>query len=241
MSQTLSEIVRTVKEGQGFSVFTLNLDHCAKLRADPRFRAAYRHARFVTADGFPIVLLGRFSGASVQRTTGADLVEPLCGEAAREGLPIFLMGPNQRVIQQARAHLTRRYDGLRVAGSYAPGPNFDSESIDADLAIEEIRQSGARICFLAVGAPRQEIFAARCLGHLPGVALVCVGATLDFIAGTQARAPQFFRNNGLEWLWRLSSNPRRLGMRYLRCAAAVPRLVLDAIPQAISARMGKPS
>lgn len=241
LSSAVSAIVGTAKAGHGFCVFTLNLDHCAKLRSDAKFRDAYARAAFVTADGFPIAMLGRLHGAAVERTAGSDLLEPLCAEAAREALPVFLLGPSTRVIQQAQLHLMRRYEGLEVAGSYAPGAGFDPWSLDADRAIEEIRRSGARLCFVALGAPRQEIFAARCLDHLPGVAFVCVGATLDFIAGTQVRAPAFFRDNGLEWLWRLSSNPRRLGLRYLRCAAAVPRLVADAVPQAISARIGRSS
>lgn len=239
LPEAVSTVVATAKAGQAFCVFTLNLDHCAKLRADPKFRHAYQRARFVSADGFPIVLLGRLNGVRVRRTTGADLLEPLCAEASRHRLPVFLLGPNQRVLRRAEAHLSMRIDALEIAGSYAPGPNFDPQSIDADVAIERIRQSGARICFLAIGAPRQEIFAARCLERLPGVGLVCVGAAIDFIAGTQARAPQFFRSYGLEWVWRLSSNPRRLGLRYLRCAGTVPRLVVEAIPQAISARMGR--
>jgi exopolysaccharide biosynthesis WecB/TagA/CpsF family protein len=76
---------------------------------------------------------------------------------------------------------------------------------------------------------------------LPDVGFVCVGAALDFIAGTQARAPGFFQRHGLEWVWRLMSNPQRLAMRYLRSALAVPRLLADAIPQAISARTGRTS
>jgi UDP-N-acetyl-D-mannosaminuronic acid transferase (WecB/TagA/CpsF family) len=71
--------------------------------------------------------------------------------------------------------------------------------------------------------------------------MICVGAALDFLAGTHKRAPQFFQNTGLEWLWRMSSDPQRLAPRYLRCAAIVPRLVADVIPQAISTRWGRPS
>jgi exopolysaccharide biosynthesis WecB/TagA/CpsF family protein len=167
------------------------------------------------------------------------LLEPLCAEASHHRLPVFLLGPKQSVINRAEARLRARMGPLDIAGSYAPGAKFDPESIDADIAIERIKQSGARICFLAIGAPRQEIFAARCLDRVPGVGFVCVGAAMDFIAGNQARAPQFFQNHGLEWVWRLSSNPRRLGLRYLQCAAVVPRLIADAIPQAITARRGR--
>jgi exopolysaccharide biosynthesis WecB/TagA/CpsF family protein len=232
-------VVETAERGRGFCLFTLNLDHCTKLKSDPSFRHAYQRATFVTADGFPIVLLGRMNGVPVQRATGSDLVEPLCREAALRQLPVFLLGPNAQVLRRAQTYLRQRSDALHIAGTYAPGPNFDPSSIDADLAIERIRQSGARICLVAIGAPRQEIFAARCLEKMPDVGFICVGAGLDFLAGTQARAPKFFRDRGLEWLWRLSGNPRRLAPRYMRCAAAVPRLAAQVIPHVISVRRGR--
>ncbi|MGH6684002.1 MAG: WecB/TagA/CpsF family glycosyltransferase [Pseudolabrys sp.] len=237
----MAAIGLAARQAHSFCAFTLNLDHCAKLRSDRRFRNAYRRAQFVTADGFPIVMLGRLAGAQVSRTTGADLAEPICVEAARAGLPVALFGPNDRTLRRAQSRLRQRINGLRIVDVFAPGENFEPESLDGDLAIERIRQSGARLCLVALGAPRQEIFSARCVDRVPGIGLICVGAALDFIAGTQMRAPRFFQDNGLEWLWRLSSNPRRLWTRYLRCAATVPRLVVDVISQAVSARRGRPS
>ena len=239
LPQAVAAIGSAAQHARSFCAFTLNLDHCTKLRSDRRFRSAYRRASFVMADGFPIVMLGRLAGVHVSRTTGADLAEPICVEAARSRLPVILFGPNNRTLRRAQARLRERIDGLDIVDAFAPGSGFDPESLEGDLAIERIRQSGARICLVALGAPRQEIFSARCADAVTGVGLICVGAALDFIAGTQMRAPPFFQNNGLEWLWRLSGNPRRLGSRYLRCAAAMPRLVADVIPQAISGRRGR--
>jgi len=239
LPHAVAAIGAAAREPHSFCAFTLNLDHCTKLRSDRSFRTAYRRARFVTADGFPIVLLGRLAGVPVRRTTGADLAEPLCAVAASNGLGVVLFGPNARTLRFAQTKLNERVRGLEIVDAFAPGPNFDPESQEADLAIERIRQSGARLCLVALGAPRQELFAARCVDMIPGMGFVCVGAALDFIAGTETRAPPFFQNNGLEWLWRFSSNPRRLGLRYLRCAAAVPRLVADVIPQAVTSRWGR--
>jgi exopolysaccharide biosynthesis WecB/TagA/CpsF family protein len=239
MRHAIATVVGDVRRSRGFCLFTLNLDHCAKLRASPKFYAAYARARYVTADGFPIKLLGRFNGVPVERVTGADLLMPLCVAAARHRLAVFLLGPSTEVLRRARARLAERLPHLLLTGSYAPGANFDPESIDADVACERIRQSGARLCFLAIGAPRQEIFAARCHETMPNVCFVCVGAALDFLAGSQTRAPRFFRDHGLEWAWRLLSNPRRLAARYWQCAVILPRLTAEAIPQAISTRMGR--
>ena len=241
MPEAVTAVITAARREEGACLFTLNLDHCTKLRSDWQFRAAYRRAKFITADGFPIVFLGRLNGVSLSRTTGSDMVWPLCEEAARHKVPIFLFGASMPVLRKAQLQMLKRLPGIDIVGIHAPPPAFDPGSAEADRAMELIRRSGARLCIVALGAPRQEVFAARCLDAVPGVTFVCLGAGLDFVAGTQTRAPQFFRDRGLEWLWRLMSNPRRLGLRYLKCAGAVPRLAAEAIPHAISIRMGRPS
>jgi N-acetylglucosaminyldiphosphoundecaprenol N-acetyl-beta-D-mannosaminyltransferase len=237
--EAVTSIVSAAQGGDNFSVCTLNLDHVVQLQQRADFRAAYRRARFVTADGFPIVVLSRLLGTRIERTTGADLVEPVCREAGRKGLPIFLLGSNESTLATTATRLSQRFRGLQVAGHFAPGSNFDPFSREADFAVDSIRRSGARLCFVALGAPRQELFAARCLDELTGTGMLCIGAGLDFIAGTQARAPSITRKIGLEWAWRMLREPRRLGPRYARCMAAVPRLVARTIPQIVQARMRK--
>jgi N-acetylglucosaminyldiphosphoundecaprenol N-acetyl-beta-D-mannosaminyltransferase len=239
LPQAVSSIVSAAQHGDNFSVCTLNLDHVVKLQQHSDFRAAYRRARFVTADGFPIVVLSRLLGTRIRRTTGADLVEPVCRQARRKQLPIFLMGSNERTLATTARRLSEQFRGLEVAGCYAPGEDFDPYSGEADVAIDRIRASGARLCFVALGAPRQEVFAARCLDELDGTGLLCIGAALDFIAGTQTRAPSLSQKIGLEWAWRMLKEPRRLGPRYARCMAVVPRLLVRTIPQIVNARMRK--
>jgi exopolysaccharide biosynthesis WecB/TagA/CpsF family protein len=236
MPEAIGSIVAALRHGDTFCVNTLNLDHFVKLRTASAFRAAYARARFVTADGFPIVMMGRLAGVPVTRTTGADLVAPLCREAARHQFPVFLFGSTRLALAGSVRRLCYRYRDLEFAGCLAPGPDFDPDSADADFAIERIRRSRARLVFLALGAPKQEIFAARCLTELHGTGLICIGAALDFIGGTQIRAPQYAQEMGLEWLWRMMNDPWRLAPRYVRCMAALPRLVAQAVPQIVSAR-----
>src|SRR5215207_9107227 len=239
LPQAVDSIVSAAQTGDNFSVCTLNLDHVVQLQQRPDFRAAYRRARFVTADGFPIVVLSRLLGTRIERTTGADLVEPICNEARKKRLPVFFLGSTEPTLAISARRLSERFQGLKVAGCFSPGPNFDPYSGEADHAIESIRTSGARLCFVALGAPRQELFAARCLDELDGTGVLCIGAALDFIAGTQSRAPSFARRTGLEWAWRMLREPRRLGPRYVRCMTVVPRLVARTIPQIVQARMRK--
>lgn len=238
MEAAVSSIVSAAQQGQSFSVYTLNLDHVVHLHSrNDDFRSAYHRARFVTADGFPIVVLGRLARAPIQRTTGADLVEPVCEQASRRGLPVFLLGSSPATLAESKRRLTEQFHGLEIAGTHSPGQRFDPHSSEADDVIERIRASGARLCFVALGSPKQEIFAARCLGRVSG-GLLCIGAALDFIAGTQVRAPLLAQRSGLEWLWRMSRNPRRFAPRYARCVAAMPWLLANTFPQIINARMG---
>jgi exopolysaccharide biosynthesis WecB/TagA/CpsF family protein len=229
LEEASTRICDDVSSGKAFSVFTLNLDHVVKLRSDPAFRAAYDRARVVLADGFPIVLSGRLQGRKVERTTGADLIEPLCREASRRELPVLLFGSTFETLSGAARHLKARYPDLVIAGVYAPEHGLDVLSDRANEGIDFIRSSGARVCFVALGAPKQEIFADRCAAEIEGVSFICIGAGLDFLAGHQRRAPKFFQATGLEWLWRMLNNPRRLARRYLDCLYVFPGVLLEGL------------
>ncbi len=218
MDQTVNRLADDAFEGKGFTVFTLNLDHLVKLRIDKAFRAAYLRAKYVTADGWPIVWLARNKGAALERTTGADLVNPLCEQAARRGITVYFFGSNEQALQAACDDLKTRYPALQVVGMEAPEYGFDPTSSAADEAIERIALSGAGLCFLALGAPKQELFADRAFDQCPHVGYLCIGAALDFLAGHQQRAPKWMQNTGTEWLYRLLTNPRRLSGRYARSA-----------------------
>lgn len=229
MDEAVAAIADSAERGEGSSTVTLNLDHLVKLRTSATFRKVYRRARFVTADGAPIVRLTRAQAPHIERTTGADLVLPLADAAAERGLAVYLYGSDPAVLGRAGARLVANTDGrLSIAGSESPPMGFDPEGADADAAIDRIVRSGARICFVALGAPKQEIFAARAVDRGAPIAFVCVGAALDFIAGSQVRAPQFMQRLGLEWAWRLSTNPRRLATRYAQCAMLLADLTLLA-------------
>ncbi|WP_342360452.1 WecB/TagA/CpsF family glycosyltransferase [Terrarubrum flagellatum] len=218
--------MRSLRAGRGFTLFTLNLDHLVTLRSDPSFRAVYARATFVTADGAPVARLARRSYAHVERTTGADLVTPLAGAAAFERLPVYLFGASEATLNKAAEKLKQQYPNLIIAGMEAPPRGFDPMGEAADLAADRIARSGARICFVALGAPKQEFFGDRMAQRHPHIGWLGIGAALDFIAGEKSRAPRLLQRIGLEWFWRLMQEPRRLGLRYLRCAMLLARLSL---------------
>ena len=227
---TAKEVVKAsidrLMSGVGFTLYTLNLDHLVKRRGDPAFRDIYSRATFVTADGAPIVWLASRQGVRLDRVTGADLVIPMCEAAARSGVPVAFYGSSESTLAGASAKLRRMFPLLRVAFIEAPPLGFDPRSSAADAAADRIAASGARLCFVALGAPKQEVFADRVARRHADIGFLGIGAALDFIAGEQRRAPAFFQRNGLEWAWRLASNPRRLAARYGACATTFATLLL---------------
>ncbi|MGO4683731.1 WecB/TagA/CpsF family glycosyltransferase [Hyphomicrobium sp. 2TAF46] len=227
METAISRTIGRAKARDAFTVFTLNLDHIVKLRCDERFRRAYRNADIVTADGAPVAWLARLQEPSVVRATGSDMLLPLLDAAAVAGLPVFLFGSTEAVLTKAAHEIGNATDGLlKIAGMLSPSRTFDPEGAEADRAIETIKRSSAGICIVALGAPKQEIFAehARARGLTCG--MICSGASLDFLAGAQIRAPGLFRKLGLEWMWRLATNPRRLAKRYAECAIVLTELLI---------------
>jgi len=228
----LAEAVRARMRGsQGFALATINLDHLVKLRASEAFRQAYSAQDLVVADGNPIVWLSRMASRPVALAPGSDLVVPLARIAAAEGVPVALLGATAPVLAAAAAALRARVPGLEIAAEFAPSRNFDPHGAEADALLAELGRSGAGLTLLALGAPRQETFAARGRQVLPGMGFVSIGAGLDFLAGSQTRAPRWVRRLALEWLWRVLRSPRRLAGRYLKCALILPRLAVMALRQ----------
>ena len=231
--RTQTELLRNLKDrlvsGKGFSVATLNLDHLVKLSWSTSFSKAYSAQTFVTADGRPIVSLSRLAGQPVELIPGSELIQPICRIAAQINVPIALLGSTQDALDRAAQKLQDDHPGLQVAASLPPSSAFDPDGPEADELIATLRRSGARLCFLALGAPKQERFAARASVELPNVGFLSIGAGLDFIAGQQKRAPLWMRKIALEWLWRTLENPARMAPRYARCFAILPKLTWMAL------------
>jgi exopolysaccharide biosynthesis WecB/TagA/CpsF family protein len=228
LAETAALICHNAGSVAAQNVFTLNVDHVVKMRQDAMFRRAYRRAGLITADGFPIVLACSLQGKRVSRVAGSDLIAPISAEAARSGKSIYLFGSSLQVLTKASQLLLEHYAGLTIAGVFAPPQGFDPTSEDARRCIETIGNSGADLCFVALGAPKQELFADHAKSIFPNISFVGIGAGLDFVVGAQLRAPRWMRRWGLEWLWRAASDPRRLLYRYLLCMVALPGILARA-------------
>lgn len=225
----LADLRAHLASGVGFSLATLNLDHVVKLRSDAEFRAAYSAQSHVTADGNPIVWLERLAGREAELVPGSELVLPLARIAAELDCPVALVGSTPASLDGAANTLERAVPGLRVVARVAPPMGFDPVSQEAACIVDTLRAAGARLCLVALGAPRQERFAAFARDRMPEAGFACVGAGLDFLSGAQVRAPRLIQSMALEWLWRLATDPARLTRRYASCAILLPGLAMSAL------------
>jgi exopolysaccharide biosynthesis WecB/TagA/CpsF family protein len=217
--------------GKGFALATLNLDHLTKLPDNNAFLAAYQAHELVVADGHPIVWLSRIAGENVDLLPGSDIIKPLCVLCAELKVPVALVGSSDAALTGAATTLQEQIPGLEVCYSKAPAYGFEPNSPEADEIFAELVASGAGLCLIALGAPKQELFAARGRAMAPSVGFVSIGAGLDFLSGHQIRAPKLMRMLAMEWLWRALQSPSRMVPRYLRCFAILPGLVVQALRQ----------
>jgi exopolysaccharide biosynthesis WecB/TagA/CpsF family protein len=231
----LSEAVgQRLAAREGFALATLNLDHLVKMRSDAAFARAYARQDMVVADGNPVVWLSRLAGEPVELLPGSDLIRPLCRMAAGAGVPVAFVGSDAETLRAAGDELEAAFPGLQVVERCAPPMGFDPDGAGAAEILARLEAEGVGLCFLALGAPKQERLAARGRALAPGVGFVSIGAGLDFISGRQKRAPVWVRRLAMEWVWRALGDLRRLGPRYAKCIAILPRLVLGALRRRMS-------
>jgi len=214
--------------GEGFALATLNLDHLVKLRKSAAFLAAYKAHDLVVADGNPVVWLSRLARSPKQLMPGSDLVIPLTALAAQASRPIALLGSTDDALHRAAKALRQAVPGADIALCLSPAMEFDTAGNTAGQMLAELDQRGIGLCFLALGAPKQELLAARGRRLAPHVGFASVGAGLDFLAGSQTRAPRWVQRLSLEFLWRTLQSPRRMIPRYAACAAILPGLAVAA-------------
>jgi N-acetylglucosaminyldiphosphoundecaprenol N-acetyl-beta-D-mannosaminyltransferase len=206
---------RFVRSGRPHQVVTVNLDFLAIARRDPAFRQVLGRAALALADGQPLVWTARRYGTPVPaRVAGVDLLDAACALAARRGYRPFLLGAGPGVAARAAAVLEARHPGLRVAGVYSP-PYGELGAAEEGRMVAAVRAARPDLLFVALGAPRQDVWIGRQLGALGVPVCMGVGGALDLVAGRVPRAPGWMQRVGLEWGFRLVQEPGRLWKRYL--------------------------
>jgi N-acetylglucosaminyldiphosphoundecaprenol N-acetyl-beta-D-mannosaminyltransferase len=182
----------------------------------PRFAAALRSANLAVPDGISIVLAARLLDQPVpERVTGGDLMERLCIESARHNLSVFFLGGLPGAAEKTARKFERLYPGFRVAGISCPPLGFEKDPVESARIRQQIAAAKPDLLCVAFGAPKQEIWMYENCPTLPIGAAISVGAAFDTQAGLRKRAPGWTHRLGLEWLYRLVHEPRRLWSRYL--------------------------
>jgi N-acetylglucosaminyldiphosphoundecaprenol N-acetyl-beta-D-mannosaminyltransferase len=231
---SMSETVQIIRQWMAADeteckfVVTPNVDHIVKVQSDIGLQAAYVKASLIVTDGKPVVWAANLLGVSVPGTVpGSDLVPAIFddAQATQTPLTVFLLGAMPGVADRAKAAIHAKWPMVKVVGTLSPDFGFDKKEADSKAICSIVNASKANLLVLGLGAPKQEIWITRYAPLLTVKAALCVGATIDFLAGEKARAPMWMRKVGLEWLHRMISEPKRLAKRYLVDAVVFPKLV----------------
>ncbi len=223
--QALERIAAWAEAGESRYVCLANVHMVMEAYNRPDFRQVVNGADLVVPDGMPLVWMLRRMGRRGQvRLRGADLMQRVCDIAEERGIPVGFYGGHPQTLTRLLERLRREFPRLRVV--YAHSPPFRPLTPEEDAQdVEEMRQKGVRILFVSLGCPKQERWMADHRGRVPAV-MLGVGAAVDFLAGTKPQAPRWMQQAGLEWLFRLLTEPRRLWRRYLKHN---PRFLLLAL------------
>lgn len=179
---------------------------------DPELKRIYRDSWLTTPDGMPLVWLGP---PGVERVYGPDLMLAVCDAGRAVGLRHYLYGGTPGVADELRAKLTARFPGLEIAGTYTP-PFRPLDAVEAAALRAEVALTRPDVIWVGLSSPKQEKFMAANWCHLDAGVLIGVGAAFDFHSGRVQQAPRWIQRSGFEWLFRLCTEPRRLGPRYLK-------------------------
>jgi exopolysaccharide biosynthesis WecB/TagA/CpsF family protein len=213
----IADVVMRSAEERIPAVISLHAVHAIiESISDPELLAKVNRFDAVLPDGQPVRwALNHLHGLGLrERVYGPELTLRLCARAADDGIPIYLYGSMPDVIELLQQKLLEKFPKLQIAG--AESPPFRALTPDEDDAVvRRINESGAGILFIGLGCPKQDHFAAEHADRIIPVQ-VCVGAAFDFHAGTKPTAPAWMQRHGLEWIYRLSREPRRLWRRYVQ-------------------------
>ena len=207
-------ITALVENQRGGRIFTPNVDHVVLAETDERVRQAYARATLSLADGTPVVWASRIRGPRLPaRISGSDLITPLMAIAGQRQWRVYLLGGTDGVASQV-AQLMAEQHGVTVVGVDEPRIAYATAD-EESLAVARVVASRPDLLFVALGSPKQELFIDRVRDQLGTIVAIGVGASFDFLAGRVRRAPAWISTMGLEWLYRLVKEPRRLWRRYL--------------------------
>lgn len=209
-------------------VITPNVDHVVQVQTHAGLRSAYEQAALVVTDGRPVYWSANWLGVPIPETVpGSDLAPAIFDYAQthQQAIKVFLLGAMPGVADRARQVMAQQWPIIEVVGTLSPNFGFDKDAAASKAICDTVNASGAELLLIGLGAPKQELWVNQYAGQLSVKAALCIGATIDFIAGEKPRAPVWMRKLGLEWLHRMCSEPKRLVKRYYIDAIKFPPII----------------
>jgi N-acetylglucosaminyldiphosphoundecaprenol N-acetyl-beta-D-mannosaminyltransferase len=210
-------------------VVTPNVDHIITLRENAFFRQAYKDADLRLIDGWPVAkAIGLIFGLPTSTVPGSDLVPAIFDELniREQASSVYLLGALPGVADLAAKTIADRWPNVVVAGTYSPPFGFQNDQQECSKICAMLRKANPNILVIGVGAPKQELWIHRYRDQIAPCTVICAGATIDFLSGTKKRAPMWVRRLRLEWVYRVSQEPKRLFMRYAKGLLLFPACVL---------------
>lgn len=211
-------------------VVTPNVNLTLLSRSNPKFRDVLNNAALCLVDGRPIYWASLWFGKRLPEVvTGSDLVPALfraCPPVAdrQECIRVYLLGAAEGVAKRAAERIEAQYPSVRICGTFSPPIGFEHDPEKCEVICNSIREAKTQILIIGLGAPKQEMWAYKNLQHTGAHVAICAGATIDFLAGEKPRAPAWMSQTGLEWLFRIITEPKRLAKRYWKDGLALPAL-----------------
>lgn len=233
MEEALVKTQKLIEEHKTAYVVTPNVDHIVVMEKDEEFAKLYREADLVLTDGKPLIWISKLYGTPIkEKISGSDFFPELCGLAAQKGYSVFILGAAEGVAAKAAANLQAKYPGLQIAGTYSPPFAFEDDPQELEKIETMIRTAKPTILAVSLGSPKGEKFIYRHKDAYGVPLAISIGATIDFEAGNVKRAPKWMSDHGLEWLYRVTKEPKRLAKRYIVDA-------VEILPIAWKYRKGK--
>lgn len=216
MQETLEEIDKLIHENKNAYVVTPNVDHIVQLESDKELQAVYENASLILTDGKPLLWIAKWYGTPIkEKVSGSDLFPLLCEMAAKKGYKMFFLGAAEGVAAKAAENLMKRYQRLQIVGTYSPPFGFENDSKELIKIQKKIKMARPQILIVGLGCPKQEKFMYQHCKELEVPISFGLGASFDFEAGNIKRAPRWMADHGLEWLFRITQDPKRMAKRYL--------------------------
>lgn len=227
MGETLQRIDELIKEEKNAYVVTPNVDHIIQIERGGELAEVYRYADLILTDGKPLIWISKWYKTPIkEKISGSDLFPRLCALAAKRGHKMFFLGAAEGVAVKAAENLTKRFKGLQVVGTYSPPFGFEKDEFEVEKIIKIVKKAAPHILILGLGTPKQELFISHHKDELGVPLSLCLGASLDFEAENIKRAPKWMSDHGLEWLYRIIHDPKRLVKRYFVDDMKIFRLVM---------------